>query len=302
MSTRKFWCHYIGSDGNTPKRRSIELTNLADLIPAIGDNVNCKTPLWYEKETDNYNRSYYHFYAQLNDKVAVLIIQTGLSDTMLERVTKTNEQIDAFWKQWIERQWEQNPKNEVGKEKDIAYMKERSAQERKERDLMIERIKQLQNYDDVLINGSWIAEAAVRAYEEAQSPRLPVLRAIRKQNLAKREIQRKQREEQERLRREEEARKAKEAEAKEQERLTKEAEKFKNGESISGCDVVELCRKYGIAIHLRTVHNLQQVILNINFNGKQSTCQYYRQNGKRRPVLDGCYKAAQDLYNYLQAA
>lgn len=299
MRTRKFWCHYIGNDGNTPKRRSIELTNLADLIPAIGDNVNCKTPIWYEKETDNYNHSYYNFYAQLNDNVAVFVIQGGLSDSMLERVNKTDEQIAAFWKQWMEGQWEWNTKDEIGKEKDRQFIKERSKQEKEERDRMIERIKQLQNYDEVLINGSWIAEAAVRAYEEAQSPRLPVLRAIRKQNLAKREAQRKEREEQDRLRREEEARKEKEAEAKEQERLTREAEKFKNGERISGCDVVKLCRRYGIVIHLRTVHNLQQVITEISGQG---SCSYWKRRGKRRPQLDGCHKTARELYNYLQAA
>lgn len=35
-------------------------------------------------------------------------------------------------------------------------------------------------------------------------------------------------------------------------------------------------------------------------NGKNGTCQYYRQRGKRRPQLDGCYKTARELYNYLQ--
>ena len=51
---KKFWCHYIGNDGNTPKRRSIELTNLAVLVPVIGDNEHCATPLWYETEVSRY--------------------------------------------------------------------------------------------------------------------------------------------------------------------------------------------------------------------------------------------------------
>ena len=45
MNTKKFWCHYIGSDGNTPKRRSIELTDISQLLPNIS-NDGVKTPLW----------------------------------------------------------------------------------------------------------------------------------------------------------------------------------------------------------------------------------------------------------------
>ena len=117
--------------------------------------------------------------------------------------------------------------------------------------------------------------------------------------LEQREEEDRQRKEEARKQAEEEARKKAEADRQEQERLTQEAEKFKNGESIDGCDVVDLCRRYGIAIHLRTVHNLQQVIAEINGKG---SCQYYRTRGKRRPQLDGCYKTATELYNYLQTA
>ena len=96
---------------------------------------------------------------------------------------------------------------------------------------------------------------------------------------------------------EEEAKRKAEEERKEQERLTQEAEKFNNGEHISGSDVVDLCRRYGIKVHLRTVHNLQQVIYDINHDGY---CRYYRTRSKRRPVLDGCYKTAEELYEYLK--
>ena len=43
MTTKKFWCHYIGNDGNTPKRRSIELTDIHELLPSIS-NEGAKTP------------------------------------------------------------------------------------------------------------------------------------------------------------------------------------------------------------------------------------------------------------------
>ena len=149
----------------------------------------------------------------------------------------------------------------------------------------------------LLTSAKWITKSELRAYEEAQSPFLSTLQAMRKQFEAQREEEDRQREEEERKRAEEEAKRKAEEERKEQERLTQEAEKFKNGEHISGSDVVDLCRRYGINVHLRTVHNLQQVIYDINHDGY---CRYYRTKGKRRPVLDGCYKTAEELYNYLQ--
>jgi hypothetical protein len=298
--TKKFWCHYIGSDGNTPKRRNIELTNLADLIPAIGDNTNCATPLWYEREEDRYNQVYYRLYAQLSENVAVYIIQAGLSAFALERVVKTDEQIAAEWQKWKEDQWNRYQKNDIGKAKDEEFVKERTTQEREERDRTIEAIKQLMGYTNYLLDGnSWISAFIVKAYEEVLSPYLPVLQEMRRKALEERERREQERREENRRRAEKEARRKAEEEAKEQERLTQEAEKFKQGESISGSDVVDLCRRYGIAIHLRTVHNLQQVIADIN--GKEETCQYYRTRGKRRPQLDGCYKTARELYDYLQA-
>ena len=89
-----------------------------------------------------------------------------------------------------------------------------------------------------------------------------------------------------------------EAEKKEQERLTGEAKKFKDGAFIKGEDVVELCRRYGIKVHLRTVHNLQQVVNTIC--GKSPSLDYHYQRGTRTPKFDGCYKAAKELYAYLQ--
>jgi len=299
MNTKKFWCHYIGSDGNTPKRRNIELKNLASLVPAIGDNEHCETPLWYDKTTDEYNHNYYHFYAQLSDTVAVLIIQAGLSDFTLERITKTDEQIDVDWQQWKQREWEDHPKNAVGKAKDEEFASQRAAEDRGERDRIIGGICQLKDYANYLLgSGSWVSAAALRAFQEVGSGYYPLLEIQRNEMLAERERKNQERREKDRQRAEEEARKKAEAEAKEQERLTQEAEKFRQGGSIAGEDVVELCRRYGIAVHLRTVHNLQQVIANIN--GKNLTCQYYRSRGKRRPVLDGCYKTAEELYQYLQ--
>ena len=289
MTTKKFWCHYIGSDGNTPKRRNIELKNLGDLIPAIGDNVNCATPLWYGEYDDKNIETY----AQLSDTVAVSTLIMGIihnDDIRLMQMTDDDIMAEA----------QRRLKGHL--EFHTEYTAEQVERERKffttewvdgskgNRDRAIASVVRYKDYTGMLLDGSWVSGATLRAYQEAGSGVWPVLEHLRKQALAEREEERK--------RREEEARKKAEAEAREQERLTQEAEKFKAGESISGEDVVELCRRYGIAIHLRTVHNLQKVIANIN--GKEGTCQYYRQHGKRRPQLDGCYVAASKLYKYLQ--
>ena len=156
----------------------------------------------------------------------------------------------------------------------------------------------MQDYTTYLLTSAkWITKSELRAYEEAQSPFLSTLQSMRKQFEAQREEENRQRREEERKRAEEEAKRKAEEERKEQERLTQEAEKFKNGEHISGSDVVDLCRRYGIKVHLRTVHNLQQVIYDINHDGY---CRYYRTRSKRKPVLDGCYKTAEELYEYLK--
>jgi len=297
MTTKKFWCHYIGNDGNTPKRRNIELKNLGDLIPAIGDNVNCATPLWY----DEYDDKYIETYAQLSDTVAVSTLIMGIirnDDIRLMQMTDDDIMAEAQrrLKEHLEYHAEYTTE-QVERERKF-FTTEWVENAKGSRDRAIAKVVHFKDYTGMLLDGSWVSGATLRAYEEANSGVWPVLEHLRKQNLAEREEERKRREEEACKRREEEARKKAEAEAREQERLTQEAERFKAGESISGEDVVELCRRYGIAIHLRTVHNMQKVIANIN--GKDGTCQYYRQRGKRSPQLDGCYVAASKLYKYLQ--
>lgn len=297
MTTKKFWCHYIGSDGNTPKRRSIELKNLSDLIPIIGDNTNCPTPIWYE-EFDKHVETY----VQLNDKVAVSTLIDGvIYKSVVEFMLKTDADFDAECEESIERIMAAKSPYFTTEKKAASCERERkNCEERKKRrDSMLEKLMQYKDYTTMLINGAWIANATIRGYEEVLSPYLPVLQELRRQKMEERERREQERREENRRRAEEEARKKAESEAKEQERLTHEAEKFKQGESISGSDVVDLCRRHGIAIHLRTVHNLQQVVADIN--GKNGSCHYYRQRGKRTPTLDGCHNTARQLYNYLQA-
>ena len=294
---KKFWCHYIGNDGNTPKRRSIELTNLADLVPVIGDNEHCATPLWYETE-DSYGRNMYYLYAQLSDNVATFLRKT-INDNYVEMMLAKDEDIEKEHHEWYEQKYSDPNLLDYCKhpEEDKEYVEQRIKEDKESRKRYLSEIARLQDYTTYLLTSAkWITKSELRAYEEAQSPFLSTLQSMRKQFEAQREEENRQRREEERKRAEEEAKRKAEEERKEQERLTQEAEKFKNGEHISGSDVVDLCRRYGINIHLRTVHNLQQVIDKIGPNGR---CTYYK-CGKRTPVLDGCYKTARELYNYLK--
>ena len=299
--TKKFWCHYIGSDGNTPKRRNIELTDISELLPNVS-NEGVKTPLWFEREEEDYGYriyTHYHLYVQLSDKVATMV--DSISDQLVERMVKTDEDIKAQGEKWMKDFLERNPNaSEEYRNREAKWTEESMEGAKKDRDNLLQRLALFLDYDTVLLSGdAWIMASAIKAYEEVQSPYLPVIQELRRQAMAERERREQERKEERRKAAEEEVRKKAEAEQKEQERLTQEAEKFKNGEAIAGSDVVDLCRRYGIAIHLRTVHNLQQVIYVIN--GKTGTCQYYRQSkGKRRPQLDGCYKTAEELYQYLQ--
>lgn len=302
MNTKKFWCHYIGSDGNTPKRRNIELTDIHELLPCIS-NEGVKTPVWYEHDS-----GYYILYAQLSDKVAVMIrTMHTINDRMLkEYLLKTDEDIDREYEEHMAFTYSEeaitfNHMTEERVAQGKASWRQSYDDKKKYRDARFAEVRCFQDYENYLLTGNvWISIATIKAFEEVQSPILSGLKEIRAMGLERREEEERQRKEAAAKAREEEARKRAEEERQEQERLTQEAEKFKNGESIAGCDVVDLCRRYGIAIHLRTVHNLQQVIANIN--GKEQTCQYYRTRGKRRPQLDGCYKTATELYNYLQTA
>lgn len=302
MQTKKFWCHYIGSDGNTPKRRNIELTDIHELLPLVS-NDGAETPLWYE-----YEDGYYLLYAQLSDKVAVMIptMHTITPRMMEEYLLKTDEEIDREYDEqmavtYSPESMRYHPMTPERVAEGKASWRESFDHRKQYRDERYAALRRYQDYPNYLLDsGSWVSAATIRAFKEVGSGYYPLLEILRNENLAEREREEQERREEDRRRAEEEARKKAEAEAREQERLTKEQEKFKSGGSIAGSDVVELCRRHNISVHLRTVHNLQQVIANIN--GKEGTCQYYRTRGKRRPQLDGCYKTATELYNYLQTA
>lgn len=230
--------------------------------------------------------------------MAVLIVGMGIGSQNVERVNLTDEEITDRHKKWLENYLANYFDAKCDTEESLKRrMADGIESDKRLRDNVLKEIAICQDYDNVLLSAPHVPAATIKAYEEVQSPILSGLKEIRRMSLERREKERRQEAEHRRKREEEEASKKAEEDRKECERLTQEAEKFRQGKAIAGSDVVDLCRRYSIDIHLRTVHNLQQVIFTIN--GKEGTCQYYRQRGKRRPQLDGCYKTAKELYDYL---
>ena len=189
MNTKKFWCHYIGSDGNTPKRRSIELTNLSELLPTIG-NEHAKTPLWYEREEDDEGyRTYvqYFIYAQLSDKVAVTI--DVLSNSLLERMQPTDAEIEADGQTHWQKFLAEHPNaSDDYKAKERKWNEENMEGRKKDRDNLLARLTLLMDYDNYLLSGiPWVKSSDIRAYEEMQSPILSGLKEIRAMKMEERE-------------------------------------------------------------------------------------------------------------------
>lgn len=220
MQTKKFWCHYIGNDGNTPKRRSIELTDIHELLPNVS-NDGAKTPLWYEKKEDDYRQVYYELYAQLSDTVAVNIIHMNLRPYAVERLLQSDEDIVSRHEKRLENFLAEYPKlSEERKKQDRENCEHQIAADKHERDRNMIRLKALLDYSNLLLTGTiWVCSATVRAYKEAGSGYYPLLEILRNENLAEREREEQERREEDRRRAEEEARKKAEERAAEDRKL-----------------------------------------------------------------------------------
>lgn len=296
MTTKKFWCHYIGNDGKTPKRRSIELTRFDDIIPF--ENTNVQTPIWCEIEDDEYDKGthQYPLYVQISDKVALYINAIVDDVHNIGPAKKTDKEISELV-EYLYNKWTTPDMSEERKAKEREFAENRGREEMARKERFFTSCEYYSNYTEYLTTmATWVKLSDIRAYEEAQHPALPKLIELREQFMAERKAR-----DEERKRQAEEARLAEEEKARqeaiaEEKRLDAVETRFKDGKDISGSDVVDLCKRHGIEIHLRTIHNLREVIAEIN--GKRE-CTYYRQRGKRKPSLTGCYDVAEKLYNKL---
>lgn len=222
MNTKKFWCHYIGNDGNTPKRRNIELTDIHELLPMVS-NDGAVTPLWYEREDD-----YYILYAQLSDNVAVMIrMNHTIHERMLhEYLLKTDEDIDREYEEHIATTYSpESMKYYPMTEEKIAECKaswRRSYDDRKKyRDARYADLRSFQDYGNHLLAGNWVNIATIRAFEEVKSPILSGLQEIRRIALEQRDAEERAEREKRRKEHEEEERKKAELRAAEDAKLQK---------------------------------------------------------------------------------
>ena len=220
MTTKKFWCHYIGSDGNTPKRRNIELTDIHELLPLVS-NDGAETPLWYERDGD-----YYILYAQLSDNVAVLIptMHTITPSMMEEYLLKTDEEIDREYDEQMavtyspeSMRYQPKTPEEVAECK--ASWRERFDSRKRYRDERYAELRLMQDYANYLLEGRWVNAATIRAFKEVGSGYYPLLEIQRSELMAQREAEAKAEREARRQRDEEEARKKAEERAAEDAKL-----------------------------------------------------------------------------------
>lgn len=283
MEKKKFWCHYIGSD-DKPKRRSIELELLE--IP------NSDIKVWCEKDEENNSygnvNTIYFAYCVVGGNIAVSARQ-AIYQQNLDFLKETEESTRS----WAEQRFKDGDKWWTEE-----HIQQRLKSDRERREHYLEALQDTNAYIDWLLDKAsnpWVQLCVIRACEEAHHPRLQELIALRKKCLELREHREKEAAiRREQVRKEEEERKRQEAEA-EAKRLSEEETKFKNGEMIDGWDIVEIARKYKLNIHLRTIHNLQQHVSKMNGKGEG----YVSKPRGKRIVFDGCFKAAKDLYKFL---
>ena len=207
MITKKFWCHYIGSDGNTPKRRSIELTDIHELLPNVS-NEGAKTPVWFETEHDDSNEAVYYMYAQLSDNVAVFIPRSGFNERQVKKFVRSDDEIDAEYRRRLEDVFAEYPK--MSEEKKAMWTENYQTDannDKAQRDRLLSAIAAWQDYGNYLLGGAFVTASALRAFEEARSPILSGLKELRAMALEEREREEQERREEERKRKEEEARK-----------------------------------------------------------------------------------------------
>ena len=220
MTTKKFWCHYIGSDGNTPKRRNIELTDIHDLLPIVS-NDGAETPLWYEREYD-----YYILYAQLSDKVAVMIptMHTITQRMMEEYLLKTDEEIDRDYDEqmavtYSPESMRYHPMTPEKVAECKASWRESFDHIKQYRDERYAELRRYQDYANYLLEGRWVNAATIRAFQEVGSGYYPLLEIQRNELLAEREAEAKAEMEARRKEREAEERKKAEERAAEDAKL-----------------------------------------------------------------------------------
>ena len=254
---RKIRCYYINHDDKAVSR-VLELERLSHPIL-----TEAGVKAWMERDMDCYNQRYGIVYIQLTDTICYRPIRTVCD-------AKTLDILDG---QTVER-WYDGYAEDCERNLNKMFT-------------MIAAIPKAQMKGEYYPNKAVIdAYLAAGMINEAGQ-----LSEHRNAIIAQRETEEKQRRQEE----EERERKAKEEETAEIARqIAEEEESLRTKGHITGWGVVQLCDREGINIHLRTRHNLLEVIT--CFEGGAA---HYRCYGKRKPCLDGCFNTLRKLKNKL---
>lgn len=256
----KFRCYYINHDDKAVSR----VLELEQLNHPILTETGVKA--WMERDMDCYNQRYGIVYIQLTDKICYRPIRTVCDATTLDILD--GQTVKGWYDGYAE-----------DCEKNLNKMF-----------TMIAAIPKAQMKGEYYPNKAVIdAYLAAGMINEAGQ-----LSEHRNAIIAQREAEENRR----RQETEERERKAKEEEAAEKARqIAEEEESLRTKGHITGWGVVQLCDREGINIHLRTRHNLLEVVT--YFEGGAAHYRYY---GKRKPNLDGCFNTLRELKNKLGIA
>lgn len=130
---------------------------------------------------------------------------------------------------------------------------------------------------------------SIRVFEELGLDTVPLLQAreaYRKKQEQRRQEQKEQEEEKRRL-----------EEAKWQQELNEEKQKFLNGEYIPANMFLEITKRDGFEIHIRTKGTLNRHVCGLN---KSGSIRFYKKRGCRTPDFSGCHKAIAAYLTFLE--
>ena len=129
---------------------------------------------------------------------------------------------------------------------------------------------------------NWIANML----QDAENGNHVSLEAYRKKQEQRRQEQKEQEEEKRRL-----------EEAKWQQELDEEKQKFLNGEYIPANMFLEITKRDGFEIHIRTKETLNRHVCGLN---KSGSIRFYKKRGCRTPDFSGCHKAIAAYLTFLE--
>lgn len=250
---RKIRCYYVNHRDKSVSR----VLELEQLSHPILTEAGVKA--WLERIVDCYNQRFGTIYIQLTENICYRPIRTGCDATILDILD--GKTVEGWYDGYAE-----DCENNLNK--------------------MFSMIAAI---PDAQLNGNYYpTKAVIDAYRAAgKCDEAKQLSEHRNAIIAQREAEEKRRHKEA----EEKERKAKEEEAREIARqIAEEEDSLRSKGRITGWGVVQLCDREGINIHLRTRHNLLEVIT--YFEGSAA---HYRRYSKRKPCLDGCFKTLRDL-------